>query len=372
MRAAARFVVRHPWRALIGVIVAAAAGGFAVTASGVIPIKASSRHWAATEWLLHFAMRRSVATHALLAPQPPRDFDTAAMVLRGAGHFETGCRPCHGGPKEDLPPIPHAMTPQPPELSSRIQSWSARELFYIVKHGVKFTGMPAWPASGRDDEVWAMVAFLRRMPALDAAGYEALVHGGSSSFTELSGRDVAAESPPRIVAERCARCHGMDGTGPREGAFPKLAGQRLRYLEHAMEAYATGRRFSGIMQPIAAGLQAHDRDAALRYYAGLSPVTPAPPVSEAAIRGARIAALGVANDEIPSCNTCHANADANDAYPRLTGQYRDYIMNQLTLLKSRARGGSDLVHIMRAFVDRLEPAHIEDLAEYYASSGGEH
>jgi Cytochrome C oxidase, cbb3-type, subunit III len=69
------------------------------------------------------------------------------------------------------------MTPPPPYLPPRIPKWEPNELFYIVKHGIKFTGMPAWPALDRDDEVWAMVAFLRQFPKLDADEYRRLAQG---------------------------------------------------------------------------------------------------------------------------------------------------------------------------------------------------
>jgi mono/diheme cytochrome c family protein len=127
-----------------------------------MPLKASSGHWAITAWFLHFTMRRSVATHSpgLQAPA----LDVPRLVLQGAGHYETGCRPCHGSVDLPLPRIAQQMTPPPPYLPPRITTWEPEELFYIVKHGVKFTGMPAWPSQQRDDEVWAMVAFLLMRP----------------------------------------------------------------------------------------------------------------------------------------------------------------------------------------------------------------
>lgn len=63
---------------------------------------------------------------------------------------------------------------------------------------------------------------------------------------------VAAESVPRPVARRCARCHGIDGPGGGRGAFPGLAEQRPVYIDNALRAFAGGQRDSGIMEPIAA------------------------------------------------------------------------------------------------------------------------
>src|SRR5690606_2513650 len=107
-----------------------------------------------------------------------------ALVVHGAGTYETNCRPCHGSPESPRPPlVPAAMTPPPPNLPRIIARYDNQELFFIVKHGIKFTGMPAWPTQQRDDEVWAMVAFLREMPKLDAPAYRELARGGAPPDT---------------------------------------------------------------------------------------------------------------------------------------------------------------------------------------------
>jgi hypothetical protein len=135
-------------RSLLTLSVLAVAGGL-VAASGIVPIKASSGHWWLTEKLLKFGQRRSVATHSL-GTRAPSQFEPW-QVLKGAGHYENGCRPCHGSPDLKVPPIAGAMLPSPPDLPRRIEGRDIEELFYIVNHGLKFTGMPAWPSLERDD-----------------------------------------------------------------------------------------------------------------------------------------------------------------------------------------------------------------------------
>jgi cytochrome c553 len=366
MRRAFAYAARHPVLAFLAAGTGALALAFAVVAAGVIPITASSGHWRVTAWLLHFAMQRSVATHALMVDDPQADLTDAALILRGAGQFETGCRFCHGAPGEALPPVPAAMTPHPPRLGPRVAGWAPRELFYLVKHGVKFTGMPAWPTDRRDDEVWAMVAFLRRLPPMSAGEYERLVYGPELQVMADSG--PAAASPPPVVRTHCARCHGRDGSGRGAGAFPKLAGQRFEYMQRALHAYGNGQRASGLMQPMAARVPEAARHDALRYYASLPPSPPAAPDDVAsAARGAEIARRGVPAEDVPSCETCHTDDPVNPAYPRLAGQYRRYLVEQLTLLQQRRRGGSEFVHIMHAFVDRLNARQIDDVAAYFAA-----
>jgi mono/diheme cytochrome c family protein len=131
--------------------------GAIVVVSGVVPVKASSGHWAVTAWLLNFASDRSIAFHSQHIGVPP--LDEAGMVMLGAASYRANCVFCHGHPGEAPPPVAQGMTPKPPNLKSSVADKEAQELFYIVKHGIKFAGMPAWPAQQRDDEVWPIVAF---------------------------------------------------------------------------------------------------------------------------------------------------------------------------------------------------------------------
>ena len=350
-------------------------GGFLVAASGIVPIKASSGHWAITQWFLSFSMHRSVVTHTAGMTVP--SLDEPRLVLKGAGHYDFGCRPCHGSPELPHPRVAQAMTPHPPYLPPEISKWEPEELFYIVKHGVKLTGMPAWPAQQRDDEVWAMVAFLRALPELDAEAYQRLAAGAAGPNEEGAPAQrllgpVERLPVPDIIAESCARCHGVEGLGRGLGAFPMLAGQRPAYLHAALQAYARGERHSGIMEPIAAGLDAGTMRELARYYARLESPLPArqEPEDLAAIRrGERIAQRGVPSQGVPSCSDCHGpgTAPRNPFYPALAGQYADYLVLQLELFKQEHRGGSAYAHLMRPVAERLTPEQMRDVAAYYAS-----
>ena len=321
---------------------AAALLGLVAALSGVVPIGASSGHWALTEWLLHGTMRRSVETQSMGIAVPR--LDDPAPARRAAGHFATGCAPCHGAPGRAPDAFAAAMTPPPPDLALSVPTWDDDELFTIVRHGVKFTGMPAWPALEREDEVWAMVAFLRRLPALDAEGYDAM---------------TGTDSGPG-----CARCHGTDGAG--SAAFPRLAGQNEAYLLAALEAYAEGRRSSGIMEQAVAGLDAAAlRAAAAHYAAAQAPVAEAPPGPE---HGATLARTGDPARGIPACSTCHGleAGPRFEFYPVLAGQEAWYLKQQLRLLRAGKRGGTAFAPIMQTVAERLSDADIAAAASFYA------
>ncbi|RYD24906.1 MAG: c-type cytochrome [Verrucomicrobiaceae bacterium] len=314
-------------------------------------------------------MKRSVATHTIGVKAPP--LDNPDLVLKGAGHYELGCRPCHGSPGLNYPRIAHMMTPHPPYLPPRIGGWEPKELFYIVKHGVKFTGMPAWPALHRDDEIWAMVAFLNKLPELDEAGYRHLVHGESRPTTPIEALG-GAEQVPKAALESCARCHGYDGIARGTGAFPHLAGQRVEYLQNSLESYANSRRHSGIMQPIAANLDAETIRALSHYFAAQRPADPPPPDEKeaaAVARGKIIAHQGIPEQRLPSCMDCHSTEGRHHkpAYPSLSGQPADYLELQLQLLSKAGRGGSEYVHLMHAVAPRMKPEQMRDVALYFQS-----
>ena len=403
---------------IAGFLVIAAFGGFLFAASGIMSIKASSGHWPITAWLLNFAMRRSVVTHSLGTEAPA--LNDRALVVKGAGHYEIGCRPCHGSPDlNQQPRIAQAMTPHPPNLSREVSKWEAAELFYIVKHGVKFTGMPAWPAPNRDDEVWAMVAFLLTLPTLTADEYKRLAqHGSSSASGDAPMHELLGpQKVPAAVTESCARCHGVDGNGRGVGAFPKLAGQKPEYLAASLHAYARGWRSSGIMEPIAAGLSHEASIELARYYAGLGarkPQTTSPEPNPESVssstqltrnsaespsiqnpkfsqtkenspsrmtelspqsspsrieRGRNIAFNGIPTRRVPACSDCHGPSDfpRNPNYPALAGQYADYLVLQLLLFKKQARGGTAYAHLMRPAASGLSEDEMRDVALFYAA-----
>lgn len=348
--------------------------GFASVWLGLVPIAASDGHWAVTRWFLHFAMRQSVQTRSLGIEAPA--LADPALVLRGAGHYETGCAPCHGAPGAPRSPITRAMTPEPPFLPPRIGEWTPEQLFWIVKHGVKYTGMPAWPAQERDDEVWAVTAFLLRLPELDEDGYRELALGERAGtgvgrgegHSRLRGLDDALED----ALESCVRCHGRDGQGRGEGAFPKLANQRPRYLYESLRAFAEGKRHSGFMQPIAAGLSDANMRGLAEHYAeqgDAARVTAPGADTELLALGERIATEGVPKLGVPACTECHGPGDAprNPLYPRLAGQYADYLYLQLQLFKQEQRGGTPYAHIMRTVTERMTPEQMRAVALYLAS-----
>lgn len=328
--------------------------------SGIYNVAASRGHWPMVEWLLRFGMENSVETHALgiVAPR----LDDPDLVRLGAAHFLGGCASCHGAPGAPPGTAARHMLPPPPDLRSRIGRWSDPELFWIVKHGIKYTGMPSWPAQERDDEVWAAVAFLRVLPGLDAARYRTLAWGDVSDEPE-DGAEVALAGGGAGAIVACARCHGAEGRSPESRLVPRLHGQPAEMLLQALRDFAVGERSSGVMQPVASALTDRAAIEVARYYAGLPPLPRQGVPVEA---GRALATEGNATAEIPACRSCH-DRDALSIYPRLAGQSARYLENRLRVMRSATRERTATQQIMMPIARRLTDRQIVELSAHFAS-----
>ncbi len=365
----------------IGRLIAWITGGLAglalavllVAWSGVFNVAASRGHWAIVEWFLAFGMSNSVELRAMAIRSPP--LDNSDLTTLGAAHFHSGCAFCHGSPGSRVSPIAQHMLPSPPDLKTSMRPWKDEELFWIVKHGLKYTGMPGWAALEREDEIWAVVAFLRKMPTIEPREYRALALG-SVQLPGQTGEQLATIDSNQQGAGACARCHGTEDTGPSSALVPVLHGQPAEFLATALEQYAEGSRRSGIMQPLAADLAANDRQRLAEYYAKLAPPKREPSATASSLteRGRQLATAGDAANGIPACDACHSGAAVAN-YPRLAGQSRAYMTGQLALWRAGHHTATGSGAIMAPIARRLSPEDIDAVTAYFASlslqSGGE-
>jgi cytochrome c553 len=355
--------------ALLG---SAAAGAIAVAWSGVYDISARRGHWPITFWFLSFGMRNSVETHAIPIAVPPLD-DPAQLHL-GIRHYDAACAECHGAPGKVRNPIALQAIPVPPFLPDTVTEWKPAELFWIVANGLKYTGMPAWPAPERSDEVWAVVTALIHMSELDAAGYRKLVRGETrlDERVEETPRLIATAGPVGESLLACARCHGLRGEGGGAGAFPRLAGQSEAYLLQALRDYALGVRQSGVMQPVAAGLAREDMQKLAAYFASMTPpaAAPAPGADPAQVSLGRALALdGRAGARAPACAGCHGPKEGprDPLIPSLAGQPPAYLARQLRLFRDGVFDGTPHARAMQAAARHLTDEEIESVSLFYSA-----
>lgn len=354
-----RSFIRHA-AILAGIGLCAAA---AVVFGGLYNVSAALGHLPGVSWILHTTYRNSVQTFAGDKDQP--DLTDLGLIQRGAGHYAAWCETCHGAPGTPRNLVVQGMVPAPPHIEEAVDGWNADELHWIVLNGVKMSGMPPWPSQVRAEEVWSVVAFLVRLPELDAQGYRDLL----TPDPPPSAASLAAADAELVAA--CATCHGHDGRGRGTGAAPRLDIQTEAYLEASLLAYARGARASGIMQPIAYDLTPEQVRTVAAYYAAREPepIPESPPDPALVERGRTLATGGDPAHGIPACAACHGPWPHPQpaVYPKLAGQYRSYLEEQLHLWRSGHRGGTPYAHLMQTVAEQLEEADIPALAAYFAS-----
>ncbi|KXS38953.1 MAG: ketosteroid isomerase-like enzyme [Halomonadaceae bacterium T82-2] len=161
------------WLAGAGLAVALG-GGALVVFGGYYNVAASDEHTAPVEWLLHTTMENSVARRAEGIDVP--DLDDPESIARGAASYEAMCSACHLRPGMEDTVLRTGMNPLPPDLTQG-SHLSPAEQFWVIKNGIKMSGMPAWGASHDDEALWELTAFLQQLPGMSDARYDTLVKG---------------------------------------------------------------------------------------------------------------------------------------------------------------------------------------------------
>lgn len=218
--------------ALTGAIAAAA-----VVYSGIYDISVTRQHLQPIHSLMEIAMRQSVRLHARKIEEP--DLSNPQMALRGAATFHGKCVQCHGAPGVAQSDIGLSMQPLPGPLVDAQQHWQPRELYWVVRNGIKMTGMPAWQYRLEDAQIWELVAFMQQLPQLNATQYAQWTQ--SAPADPGRGRATPAAAPdfaPDVERGRqalhqyaCNACHSIPGiTGSDVYVGPPLKGMGSRTL----------------------------------------------------------------------------------------------------------------------------------------------
>ena len=150
-------------------------GGAAFVLSGIYNVAADMPHWRVTSLLLEGVRERSIAVHSRGIKVPP--LNEEGLVHTGLLHFHETCRLCHGAPGYQREEFAEGLYPKPPFLGSHeVQRENEDgELYWIVKNGLKMTGMPSFGKTHTEEQLWGIVAFLRRLPSLDPQTYKQMV-----------------------------------------------------------------------------------------------------------------------------------------------------------------------------------------------------
>lgn len=224
------------WTACFAACVAA--GFFAVLYSGVVPIAATLPDPPGMDWVLFTGSEHSVKFHSRTI-RPP-DLTSSDMMQTGSGLYRGLCAGCHGAVGEKPSAIGLGLNPPPPLLALGKPAWTASQVFYFIKYGVKMTGMPAFGPVYADSSLWCLTAFVKKMPSLSPEEYKAMasepaaqgniqsdlgigpvthiVFGPASKSMALRGE--------KILKDKCLGCHAIPAPGPSGPALGGVAAVR--------------------------------------------------------------------------------------------------------------------------------------------------
>lgn len=263
--AAARPLRRWSWRSLPGAGVAAIAvmtlvvvGFLAALGTGIwlgfggYNVSTLPQHTPLVHGLLATAMERAVRWRAR-GIEPPAAIlaaaDDPAMTRRGALLYRDRCEQCHGGPAVAQAEIGRGMQPLPGPLIDLPQRWTLAEAYWITRHGIRMTGMPAWLYRLDDEELWAVTLFARRLALLTPADYRRLTNAdGQAARTRqapptldetrlpadldrLAAAGDAERGRQALAQYACIACHVIPGiTGSDVHVGPPLERMAMRGL----------------------------------------------------------------------------------------------------------------------------------------------
>lgn len=171
---------------LVVVVAAMLLGGMIYVYLGFYPVGADAPHNRLTYWFLQTVREQSIAKASKNIDVPP--LDNPELLLVGGPDYNDMCAACHLKPGKMQSDMSLGLYPAPPNLSTKNEEHghdhvddahgdplqTARRRFWIIKHGIKATGMPAWGPTHDDRRIWAMVAFLKKLPELNPEQYQIL------------------------------------------------------------------------------------------------------------------------------------------------------------------------------------------------------
>ena len=149
----------------------ASSWGAVMLYAGFYNVAATHQHLRPTHRLLQIGLRESIERHARrVAAPPPTD---GAMIARGLTLYATHCAQCHGAPGVAPAPFALGLTPLPKNLAPVARERSTAELYWVIKNGIKITGMPAWAFRFPERDLWALTAFVHQLPFISPEDYAA-------------------------------------------------------------------------------------------------------------------------------------------------------------------------------------------------------
>ena len=138
--------------------------------SGWYEVSASNKDGGIVEWIVQTTKNNSIESRIEDISVP--DLNDSIRIKEGFEHYNEMCVSCHGAPGKEESELSKGLNPPAPYLVEEAEEIDPRELFWITKNGIKMTGMPAWGKTHSDEKIWAIVAFVKKLPEMNGEEYE--------------------------------------------------------------------------------------------------------------------------------------------------------------------------------------------------------
>ena len=228
-------------KSLLTIAVLSGLGGVAVGGfvwSGIYNVGADDEHLRPTTAVLRTMRERSIIRHTRDIKVP--DLRDAALIRQGAGNYDSMCTGCHLAPGMAGTELSKGLYPAPPNFSAG-EAVNPAHAFWVTKHGIKASGMPAWGRSMEDNYIWGMVAFMQQLPELGAEEYRAMVassgghsHGGGETPAAGAGTPDDHHDQP---ADAAAHPHPPGTPANHHDAPEKPAMIEHRHADGTVESH---------------------------------------------------------------------------------------------------------------------------------------
>ncbi|MGD9805367.1 MAG: cytochrome c [Hyphomicrobiaceae bacterium] len=142
------------------------------TFGGFFNVSATMEDPAPVAWALQKVRTASIARRENI--NPPISVDDATTIREGAKSYaQLGCANCHGGPGVEWAKFSEGLNPSPPDLNEVAKAESASHIFWVIKNGIRMTGMPSFGKVGTPDtQLWQIAAFVKKMPNVSETDYK--------------------------------------------------------------------------------------------------------------------------------------------------------------------------------------------------------
>jgi mono/diheme cytochrome c family protein len=216
--------------------------------SGTFNVAADDPHWGVTSSALETVRERSISRQAGDLSVPP-NLAEPKLVASGASEYAEMCTACHLAPGMGDTELRKGLYPMPPKLAEHGAHRAPAEQFWIIKHGLKMTGMHAWGLTHDDDRIWSMVAFLQKLPSLSAEQYKELAESGEGGHSHEHAEDGDhSDAEPAAVPsegdghshEHGEHDHGQHSHATKASSLSAAAAEPAQVVEQFQKFLAKG------------------------------------------------------------------------------------------------------------------------------------